>query len=62
MYENRFWGNVYNLCISIDGMNCSCTCHKYSENSICCSCNCEYEKLVENPPTCLTPEMLGDKK
>lgn len=41
-------------------MTCSCTCHK-QKGGICCSCDCDYDKLVKNPPNCITPEMLRDR-
>lgn len=36
---------------------CACTCHK-QKGGICCSCDCDFEQLVKNPPNCITHEQL----
>ena len=35
--------------------NCACSCHLHKKG-ICCSCSCDFEKLVQNPPNCVTLE------
>ena len=49
------------MCLDEYIKQCACTCHKFNENSVCCSCNCDFEKLVKNPPHCVTPEMLSQQ-
>ena len=43
--------------VTLEKWQCHCTCHK-QPGGICCSCDCDYDQLVKNPPTCLTPDML----
>ena len=39
-------------------VSCGCTCHK-QKGGICCSCDCDYERLVKNPPNCVTIQQLA---
>lgn len=41
----------------IDNFFCPCSCHK-QKGGICCSCDCDYIRLIKNPPKCVTPEMI----